>query len=116
MRGLPVGVGLSSSSVPQSVPQVSLLCPCNVPSMSLEYLFSTLLPVYTSNVSLLGTTLIPLCIYPLCYSAVLLRFIYYAQYYAQEQELLSNYIRVTIKFGETNFVQVPKIHKVCSPQ
>ena len=30
--------------------------------------------------------------YPLCYTAVLLKFIYYAQYYAQEQELLSDYI------------------------
>ena len=32
-----------------------------------------------------------LLFYPLCYAAVLLKFTYYAQFYAQEQELLSDY-------------------------
>ena len=32
-----------------------------------------------------------LLFYPLCYAAVLLKFTYYAQFNAQEQELLSDY-------------------------
>ena len=34
-----------------------------------------------------GTDLLCFYFYPLCYAAVLLKFTYYAQYYAQEQEL-----------------------------
>ena len=45
--------------------------------------------------SLLGISLL-LCFsfYPLCYTVVLLKFTYYAQYYAQEQELLSDYYAI----------------------
>ena len=38
-----------------------------------------------------GSSLFCFCFYSLCYAAVLLKFICYAQYYAQEQELLWDY-------------------------
>ena len=38
------------------------------------------------------TNLLCFYFYPLCYAAVLLKFTYYAQYYAQEQGLSSDYI------------------------
>ena len=52
--------------------------------------------------SILGTNL--LCFYfcPLCYAAVLLKFTYYAQYYAEEQELLSDYYAIYIQFCMNN--------------
>ena len=40
----------------------------------------------------IGTSLLYFYFYLLCYAAVLLKFTYYAQYYAQEQKLLSDYI------------------------
>ena len=43
---------------------------------------------------------------PLCYAAVLLKFTYYAQYYAQEQELLSDYYTIHIQFCMNNSLHV----------
>ena len=44
--------------------------------------------------SRLGTSLRCFYFYPLCYAAVFLKFTYYPQYYAQEQELLSDYYAI----------------------
>ena len=44
--------------------------------------------------------------YPLCYAAVLLKFTYYAQYYAQEQELVSDYYAFYMQFCMSNLLNV----------
>ena len=50
----------------------------------------------------------PLCFYfyPLFYAAVFLKFTYYAQYYAQEQELLSDYYAIYTQVGMNNSLHV----------
>ena len=53
-----------------------------------------------------GTSLLRFYFYPLCYAAVLLTFTYYAQYYAQEQELLSDYYAFYIQFCMNNSLHV----------
>ena len=40
-----------------------------------------------------------LLLYPLCYATVFLKFTYYAQYYAQKQESLSDYSAFYMQFG-----------------
>ena len=45
-----------------------------------------------------GTSLLCFYFYPLCYAVVLLKFTYYAQYYAQEQEILPGYCAINIQF------------------
>ena len=45
-----------------------------------------------------GTSLLCFYFYPLCSTAVLLKFTYHAQYYAQEQEFLSDYYAIYIQF------------------
>ena len=44
-----------------------------------------------------GTSLLRFYFYPLCYAAVLLKFTYYAQHYAQVQELWSEYYAIYIQ-------------------
>ena len=44
--------------------------------------------------------------YPLFYAAVFLKFTYYAQYYAQEQELLSDYYAIYMQVGMNNSLHV----------
>ena len=44
-------------------------------------------------------------LFPLCYTAVLLKFTYYAQYYAQEQEL-SDYVAIYVQFCMSNSLHV----------
>ena len=39
--------------------------------------------------------------YPLCYAAVHLKITYYAQYYAQEQELWSDYYVIYVPVNKT---------------
>ena len=58
-----------------------------------------LLPPY----HLLGTSL---SCYLICYAAVLLIFTYYAQYYAQEQELWSDYYAIYIQVCMSNSLNV----------
>ena len=54
----------------------------------------------------LGTSLLWFWFYSLCYAAVLLEFTYYAQYYAQEQKLLSDYYAIHIQFCMYNLLHV----------
>ena len=55
----------------------------------------------------LGTSLICYYFYPLCYVAVLLKFTYYAQYYAPEQNYtLSDYYAVYMQFCMNNSLHV----------
>ena len=44
--------------------------------------------------------------YPLCYAAVLFQFTYYAQQYAQEQELLSDYYAFYVQFCMSSSLHV----------
>ena len=54
------------------------------------------------NEHLVGTSLLCFYFYPLCYAAVLLKF----TYYAQEQELLSDYYAIYIQFCISNSLHV----------
>ena len=59
--------------------------------VTLQWLMSKLaqkIHVSYSYIQCVGTSLICFDFHPLCYAAVLYKFTYYAQYYAQEQELL----------------------------
>ena len=47
-----------------------------------------------------------LLFYSLCYAAVLLKFTYYAQYYAQKQELLSDYYTFYMQFCMSDMLHV----------
>ena len=53
-----------------------------------------------------GTSLLCFYFYPLCYVAVLLEFTYYAQYYVQEEELLSDYYAIYMQFYMNNLLHV----------
>ena len=59
----------------------------------------------------LGTSLLCFYFYPLCYATVLIKFTYYAQYYAQEQELLSDYYASYMQFTET--LHIANFEKDC---
>ena len=54
----------------------------------------------------LGNSLLCVYFYPLCYAAVLLKFTYYTQYYAQEEELSSDYYAFYIQFCMSNSLHV----------
>ena len=54
----------------------------------------------------LGTSLLCFYFYPLCYATVLLKLTYYAQYYAQKEELLSKYYTFYMQFFMNNSLQV----------
>ena len=43
-----------------------------------------------------------LLFYPICYAAALLKLTYYTQYYAQEQQLLSDYVTPCVQFCMSN--------------
>ena len=43
---------------------------------------------------------------PICFAAVLLKFTYYAQYYAQEKELWSDYYAIYIQVCISNLLHV----------
>ena len=51
--------------------------------------------------------------YPLCYAAVLLKFTYYAQFYAQEQELLPDYYAFYMQFCMSNSLHLRQFYKDC---
>ena len=69
-------------------------------------LASVLILVIVLAHSVLGTSLLCFYFYSLCYAAVLLKFACYAQYHAQEQELLSNYVAIDLQFCMTNLLNV----------
>ena len=52
---------------------------------------------------------IMLLFYPLCYVAVLLKFTYYAQYYAQEHELLSDHYAFYMQFCMSSSLHIADI-------
>ena len=63
---------------------------------------------------LLGTSLLCFHYHPLCYAAVLLKFTHYAQYYAQEQELLSDYYAFYMQFYMSSSLHVAdNFYKEC---
>ena len=74
--------------------------------MTLIYVDMLRLPIIRKL--LVGTSLLCLYFYPLCYAAVLLKFTYYTQYYAQEQELvlLSDYYAFYMQFCMRNLLHV----------
>ena len=55
----------------------------------------------------LGTSLLYFDFYLLYYAAVLLKFTYYAQYYAQEQELWWEYYAIYIQVSMSNSLHIP---------
>ena len=62
----------------------------------------------------LGISLLCVYFYLLCYAAVLLKFTYYTQCYAQEQELLSDYYAIHIQFCINNSLHVAdNLYKDC---
>ena len=58
------------------------------------------------SISEIGTTLLCFYFYLLCFAVVLLKSTYYAQHYAQEQELLSDYYGIYIQFCMSNSLHV----------
>ena len=51
---------------------------------------------------IIGTSLLCFYFYLLCYAAVFLKVTYYAQYYTQEHELLSDYYAFYMQFCMNN--------------
>ena len=57
-------------------------------------------------VCVLRTNLLCFYFYLLCYAAVLLKFTYYAQYYAPEQDLLLGFYAIYMQFCISNSLHV----------
>ena len=68
-----------------------LLLHCGVILHSLHYIY-------------LGTSLLCFYFYPLCDAAVLLKLTFYAQYYAQKQEFLSDYFYIQFCMNNSQHV------------